>query len=239
MKRFIFLFALVFFITGCSNSEVSWGYDQDNGPDNWANISDEYKTCAEGTMQSPIDIKTNDQVMGDDNLIVNYTDTQFVVEDTGHSLEFYDETKSNTITYNDTQYNLEQIHFHNQSENTIDGQHYPLEGHFVHSDEQGNNLVISVMFNIGAENSTIGDAFEQVTSTITLNPAELLPSEQDYYSFIGSLTTPPCTENVQWLVFSNPQQISQEQLTSYQQYYQDNNRDPQSLNDREVKYNNN
>lgn len=236
MKKLVMLMIGVLVITaGCQSQKVEWGYEQDNGPDQWSTISSDYQLCGNGQEQSPIDIETGVATPGTENLEFNYVDTSFEVVDTGHSLEFEAESSDNQIAYNGQSYSLQQIHFHNQSENTIDGQHYPLEGHFVHANDNGENLVISVMFELGAENSVISDNFTKIGSEVEFNPQELIPASASYYTFVGSLTTPPCTEGVQWVVFEQPLTISEQQLNSFTEYYANNNRDTQPLNGREVK----
>lgn len=236
MKNVMIILALLIVMSGCTtNSE--WGYGEENGPDQWSSLSDEYETCSSGSAQSPIDIKTNEVESAESSIEFSYMQSSFNVVDTGHSVEFEDESGQNNIVYNDEQYTLQQIHFHNQSENTIDGNHYPLEGHFVHTNEAGENLVISVMFETGANNDVIGDNFTKVGEEVEFDPSALVPSEQSYYSFMGSLTTPPCSENVKWVVFEQPQSISNQQLTEFKEYYTDNNRDTQDLNGRVVQQN--
>lgn len=225
-------------LTGCSSnattSSAEFGYSEDNGPDTWATLSDDYALCGSGESQSPIDIEQSSASAGSDTIAFNYGDTSFEIEDTGHSIEFLDETESNSITFDDQEYKLDQIHFHNESENTIDGQHYPLEAHFVHSDEDGKNLVISVMFEVGDENIAIGENFEKVGEETEFNPSTLLPDGSDYYTFTGSLTTPPCTEDVTWVVYDQPMTISEQQLDSFTKYYSNNNRPVQDLNGRAI-----
>lgn len=224
--------------TGCQDQtqDVEWGYEQDNGPDKWSTISSDYQLCESGQQQSPIDLETKDISTGSESFELNYTDTIFNIVDTGHSLEFEDKSSENTITYNDQDYSLQQIHFHNESENTINGQSYPLEAHFVHTNDTADNLVISVMFELGDENAVIGNSFTKVGSKIEFNPEALIPTNGSYYTFVGSLTTPPCTEGVQWLVFEQPLSISEQQLEDFTRHYENNNRNIQPLNGRDVEF---
>lgn len=240
MKKIsILLFVVIIVLTGCS--EVSWGYDTNNGPDKWSEISEENGLCGSGESQSPINItEENVSVSTDSKLELNYSDSEFKVIDTGHSLEFEAESEDDFIMYNDTKYTLKQIHFHNESEHTINDKHYPLEGHFVHENADGNNLVISVMFDLGETNKVIGDNFsdENIDSTIEFSPKELLLDENenltDYTSYVGSLTTPPCTEGVQWVISQDVREINQTQLDDYKAHYTANNRPTQEINDRVI-----
>ncbi len=236
-KILIYLLISIFVLGSCgvSTSNVEWGYGAENGPDEWANLSDDYQLCGNGEMQSPINIETSEMPTAEQDLEFTYESTIFEVVDTGHSIEFLDENEQNSLEYNGDTYNLEQIHFHNGSENLIDNTEFDLEGHLVHTNDAGENLVVSVMFSIGEENSAIADGFAKVSQEIVFDPKDLIPSDSEYYSFLGSLTTPPCTENVRWLVFDEPLSVSQEQYDAFTNVYRDNNRDVEDLNDREIK----
>ncbi len=226
-------------VSGCKATTDSWGYTSEKGPGTWASLSDDYALCGEGKQQSPIDIasSTVSKEEGTDTLKFNYADTDFEIEDTGHSIEFLDSDQSNSITFNGVEYKLQQIHFHNESENTIDGIHYPLEAHFVHTDVDGQNLVLSVMFDIGEENQVLADSFDNVGGETTFNPVDLLPQTTSYYTFTGSLTTPPCSEDVTWIVFDQVLTLSGEQLAAFVNNYSNNYRPVQDLNSRTITYN--
>lgn len=247
MKKIILgsLFVLIV-LTACSSSEeaeVIWGYSATNGPDQWAELSPDYQTCGEGVEQSPIDIETSAATTGTDELAINYTSEDFTEFDNGHAIEFSNKTKESQLVYNDVTYNLEQFHIHTPSENEIDGKSYPAELHFVNKDAEGNTLVLSVMVEIGKESIVFGNNLsnpssdEENENILLLNPNGLIPSYENYYSFTGSLTTPPCTEDVQWVVLDTPITISQDQYDDIQSNYTKNNRPTQELNEREVSIN--
>ncbi len=238
-KLVVITVATLLVVSGCKATTQSWGYTSDNGPDTWSSLSADYTLCGEGNLQSPIDITSSAVSTGEgtDTLTFNYADTNFEIEDTGHSIEFLDSEQSNSITFNGVEYNLQQIHFHNESENTIDGIHYPLEAHFVHADASGQNLVLSVMFDIDEENQVLADSFNNVGEETTFNPSDLLPQVTSYYTFTGSLTTPPCSEGVTWIVFDQVLTLSGEQLAAFVNNYSNNNRPIQDLNSRTITYN--
>ncbi|MNN26306.1 Carbonic anhydrase precursor [compost metagenome] len=148
-----------------------------------------------------------------------------------------------TAEINFRSYTVKQVHFHAKSEHTINGQHYPLEGHFVHKAQDGSTAVIGVMFKEGAENKSFqqildaatADAAGEVNVTIdSLDLSLLFPPKLNYYHYLGSLTTPPLTENVEWYVLKDPVEISHEQLNDFYKYYDNNNRETQQLNGRQV-----
>ncbi len=236
-KMFMLLAIGLVGLSGCQKEAAVWGYGANDGPNSWATLSSDYELCSSGQAQSPINIESDMTEKGNDKLDINYSETNFNIVDTGHSIEFEDQSGNNTISYNGDTYTLEQIHFHNQSENTIDGQHYPLEAHFVHENSHGQNLVISVMFNVGQVNQVIGNSFTMVGEQTMFNPIDLIPTQTTHYSFMGSLTTPPCSEDVQWIVFEQPLALSEQQLADFTTHYASNNREPQPLYERVVEYN--
>jgi carbonic anhydrase len=121
------------------------------------------------------------------------------------------------------QFNLKQFHFHSPSENHISGKSYPLEAHLVHADKDGNLAVVAVVFNEGKANATVAAAWSRMSKAegkselpTKVSAAGLLPKSHDYYRYNGSLTTPPCTEGVRWIVMKKPMTVSQEQLNAFQ-----------------------
>lgn len=238
-KNTVLIIVLILILTGCQSKEIQWGYESENGPEKWAELSTDNKTC-NGQSQSPINIDTNSvQKAESSKLTINYSNAKFKVIDTGHSIEFelLEGQKSQTVTYNGIEYALEQFHFHNKSENTIDQKYSPLEIHFVNKDKDGNPLVLSVLVNTGETNKTLKNYGTKIDEEVELNPFDIFPVEKQYYSFTGSLTTPPCTEGVQWVVMQNQITMSEEQINDYTQKYSENNRPIQPLNNREISIN--
>ena len=141
-------------------------------------------------------------------------------------------------------FELKQFHFHNPSENHIDSKSYPLEGHLVHADADGNLAVVALMFKEGAENSVLSGIWKHMpkeaggkasVSGGTVNADDLLPENRDYYRFYGSLATPPCSEGVRWLVMKNMATVSKEQVEAFHHVmHHDNNRPVQPTNARPV-----
>ncbi|GJM81770.1 carbonate dehydratase [Paenibacillus sp. HMSSN-139] len=194
-----------------------------------------------GNMQSPINIDTSKVVdyLGS-GLELSYEPIGTYVEDNGHSIQVGLRGKAEI---DDRDFSVSQVHFHAPSEHTVDGKHFPLEGHFVHQAQDGRIAVIGVMYEIGRPN----EAFQQILDAVKsipkgskeskiehLKPTRLLPNTLSYYHYLGSLTTPPLTENVEWYVLTESVQISQEQLKEFHRYYDHNNRDIQKRNGRKV-----
>ena len=217
-----------------------WTYSGKNGPENWAKITPEFGAC-NGKNQSPINlagfieadlkpIKFSYQAGG--NEILN----------NGHTVQVNYSTGS-SISVDGIQFDLKQFHFHAPSENHINGQSYPMEAHLVHADKNGNLAVVAIMFKEGAENNALAsiwplipnNAAEQHALPSPFDVAQLLPSKRDYYRFNGSLTTPPCTEGVRWLVMKMPVPVSKEQVKAFSKVmHHPNNRPIQPVNARPV-----
>ena len=199
-----------------------WGYEGDTAPKNWSKLDKKFQICSEGLQQSPIDIvATNDVALGD--LDLSYTTTSSDVLNNGHTIQVNIKNGS-TFTIDNKVYELKQFHFHSPSENNINGKEFPLEAHFVHATKEGDLAVVGVMFKVSQENlilSKIWDTFpikEAKTKALTLTSEEinaLLPTNKEYYTFMGSLTTPPCSEQVKWHVFKTPINVSQEQVDTF------------------------
>ena len=193
-----------------------------------------------GEHQSPINIAVSSVKSGRtlSPIRVSYSVPAKYVMDNGHAIVVGAE--GNTAVINGRSFNLLQFHYHSLSEHTVNGRHYALEGHFVHSGEDGRLAVIGVMMKEGAVNPEFQKILENIQSSkqkdfsLPLDYSKLLPQHLAYYHYIGSLTTPPLTENVEWYVLEDPIEISPGQVAQFQKFYKDNYRDVQELNDRVV-----
>ncbi len=150
---------------------------------------------------------------------------------------------NNVIILHDMIFLLKQFHFHTPSENRIHGKSFPLEAHFVHIDKDGNIAVVAVMFEDGKENKSLAKIWDKMPikegkeSKLNLKDiaSELLPKNMAHYHFNGSLTTPPCTEGVRWIVLKNPVNVSKEQVTKFLNVMKHtNNRPIQPINARVI-----
>ncbi|MEO9462158.1 MAG: carbonic anhydrase family protein [Marinomonas sp.] len=215
-----------------ATKEIKWGYTEDNGPDKWGDLSEEYAACKAGMEQSPIDLPAASEA----SLITvttNYGETDATVEDLGKTIQanFSEGTK---LTSGDTEYGLVQVHMHTPSENTVAGKAYPLTAHFVHASAEGAFAVLGIMFEEGEANPAIEAILGNVGSSAELNLADMIPAELSAYNFPGSLTTPPCTEGVNWHVVSTPVTASAEQIAALTEAMGNNARPVQPLNEREL-----
>lgn len=218
---------------------VPWDYSGKSGPENWAKLTPEFSACA-GKNQAPVDL-TGFVEAELKPLALSYTAGASKVVNLGHTVQVVYEPGSH-LTLDGKDYALLQFHFHMPSENHIKGQSYPLEGHLVHADEQGNLAVIALMFKAGDHNPVLAQLWEKPPKTGQTQPIspvanarDLLPENLDYYRFSGSLTTPPCTEGVRWLVLKEPLVASDEQIKALTDAVgHANNRPLQPLNSRVV-----
>ena len=240
----LLLFVLsLFFCTGsfaAGGHNAHWGYEGEEGPEHWAGISEEYKACSSGKSQSPVDIK--DAAGADLKAITfNYKSSRINILNNGHTVQVnYDEGSS--IEVDGVKYDLLQFHFHGPSEHTVKGEFSDMEMHLVHRDKDGNLAVVGVMMEVGTENEALSGVWanlpEEKSDAMTVKGAveaeKLLPKDRSYYTYSGSLTTPPCTEGVKWLVLKNPVQLSGEQIEAFAGIIEENNRPVQPLHGRKV-----
>jgi len=218
---------------------VHWGYEGDELPENWAQLSPEYQMCGLGKNQSPVDISgTIKAQVGE--LDTHYGQTSGVIVNNGHTVEITEKNPNDYLIVNGEKYNLIQFHFHAPSENKINGKSYPMEGHFVHENKNGDLLVMAIMFDEGAENesaeqllSLLSEQENKPASFDNINIASFLPKDKSYYRFSGSLTTPPCSEGVIWIVLKNPMTLSKLEINKFAHAFKHhNNRPIQPLNGR-------
>ncbi len=218
-----------------------WTYSGAEGPEQWGKLAAEFAPCAAGKNQSPVNLTA----MIDGNLpeiSFAYQAGGNEIINNGHTVQVNYRAGS-SITLGGQLFELKQFHFHAPSENTIEGNAFALEAHFVHADKDGNLAVIGVMFNEGEANPELEKAWAQMpekanekqTLTSAVDAAALLPSNRDYYRFNGSLTTPPCTEGVRWLVLKTPLTASAAQIEKFTHtMHHPNNRPIQPINARIV-----
>ncbi|MEZ6971729.1 MULTISPECIES: carbonic anhydrase [Aeromonas] len=219
---------------------VHWEYSGEAGPAKWASLTPEYGQCA-GSNQSPVNL--SGLVKAElAPLQFHYLAGGRSVTNNGHTVQV-DYAPGSTLELDGMHFTLKQFHFHAPSENLIEGKSYPLEGHLVHVNDQGELAVVAVMFEPGSANSALGRAWtslpakagEQHQLKEAVSAEQLLPAKRDYYRFSGSLTTPPCSEGVRWLVMKQPVQISQAQIDAFKAVmHHPNNRPVQPLHGRLV-----
>jgi len=224
-----------------SSSHTKWAYSGKRGPKNWSKLNSEFAMCEMGANQSPINIQSTIHAALKPIRTIHKFPAKDIVNN-GHTIQVNFQ-EGNIIVLDKTLFKLKQVHFHAPSENTINGKSYPLEAHFVHADNKGNLAVIAVMFKEGEANPTLEQFWAQfsnkVGQTVKLKgrytPNTLMPTKQQYYRFSGSLTTPPCSEGVRWVVMKAAMTASREQIDTFERaMHHHNNRPIQPLNGRAV-----
>ncbi|WP_257645046.1 carbonic anhydrase, partial [Sphaerotilus montanus] len=221
-----------------------WSYAGEGGPAEWAKLRPDFSTCASGTRQSPIDIRGGLKVELEP-IKFNYRPTGFNVLDNGHTVQA-NLGYGNNIEVAGRRYDLVQFHFHRPSEERINGRQYDMVAHLVHKDPEGRLAVVAVLMDQGKQhpmvqlvwNSLPLEKNEELQSPAPIDMNLLLPEDRRYYTYMGSLTTPPCSEGVLWLVLKQPAQMSPDQLAVFARLYPMNARPIQQASGRLVKESN-
>jgi len=226
-----------------AEGHAHWGYEGHHGAAHWAEMDESFKTCKLGKLQSPINIETRKVAKADLKPIgFAYAAGAAEVVNNGHTIQV-NLPAAGSANIDGVDYKLLQFHFHTPSEEKIDGKNYPLVAHLVHKSAEGKLAVVAVLFKQGKENATLKAVFDQLPAKegetkaldATLDPAAMLPADQTYYAFMGSLTTPPCSEDVRWHVLKAPAELSTAQIGAFKKLYKMNARPVNPLNGREVK----
>ncbi len=233
-------------LSGCSTTghdhHHAWGYDGNIGAAHWGDLKPEYAACKLGKKQSPIDL-TGAKTAKLSKIKFNYKKSPLKIIDNGHTIQA-NYASGSAITVKGKTYNLIQVHFHQPSEEKVDGKAYPMDAHLVHKSADGKLAVVGVLMKEGKENTFLKTLWSNIpqekdkevaVSDVTINLAQFLPKNKHYYSFTGSLTTPPCSEDVTWMVLKTPVEMSKEQIATFGKYYSNNARPVQPLNDRVLK----
>ena len=221
-----------------------WSYAGEGGPQDWGQLKPEFSLCNLGTRQSPIDIREGIRVELDP-VKFEYRPSGFNVVDNGHTVQV-NLAAGNTILVGQRRFELLQFHFHRPSEERINGRQFEMVAHLVHKDLDGRLAVVAVLMDQGRQHPLVQQVWNNLpleknvaepgSTTIDLN--FLLPEDRRYYTYMGSLTTPPCSEGVQWIVLKQPATLSYEQLAVFSRLYPMNARPIQRAGDRLIKESN-
>ncbi len=216
-----------------------WDYEGPMGPENWGK---EFPTCAKGKSQSPLDIKGPFEKVKT-SIATDYKNGPLKILNNGHTIQVNVEPGSK-VRIDGMAYDLLQFHFHKPSEELIDGKPAAMVIHFVHKNAAGQLAVIGVLLKEGNENPGIKTLWanlpakegpEVMPENVSFNPSNLLPREMDFYSYEGSLTTPPCTEKVKFFILKSQVNIAREQVGAFP--FKKNARPVQPLNERVIQTN--
>ena len=256
MNKTLLSIAVLALITGCSGDKdhdnkgahkddghshaVHWSYEGEGSPEKWGTLKPDYATCATGKSQSPIDIK-GAQSGGLMPIEFHYqAATNPEVVNNGHTIQVNYPTGSYAVM-GGKKYDLLQFHFHSPSEHTISGAHADMVAHLVHKAADGQLGVVGVLFNKSGENSVLAPIWSSMPSAegkatvmASIDVNQLLPAERSYYNYSGSLTTPPCSENVNWNVMKTAVKSSPAQIAAFNSLFSKSIRPVQPLNSRTI-----
>lgn len=240
-KLSVLLSAIMVSSTAYAGANAHWSYSGQEGPAHWGDLDPDYSVCASGKNQSPINL--TDFVEAELKPIqFSYRAGGNEVVNNGHAVQV-NYAPGSKILFNGHEFELKQFHFHSPSENRIDGKSYPMEAHFVHADKDGNLAVVAVLLKEGAANKELAKAWahmpeqagHEVQLSSNVSAENILPVSRDYYRYNGSLTTPPCSEGVVWLVMKDAVSISKAQIEKFKHVmHHPDNRPLQAVNARPV-----
>lgn len=221
---------------------AKWGYAGSTGPEFWGKLDPSYRLASSGQQQSPIDINTKKTPSAELPVLkFDYRRERIATLNNGHTIQ-HNEAPGSFLHVGDEKYSLEQFHLHAPSEHTFDGKHFDLEIHFVHKSKSGQVAVVAVLVQ-GDEQAELELPLahelpkkpgEVVEVDANRNPSDFLPRSREYFAYSGSFTTPPCTEQVRWIVMKQPVGAPRKYIERFATILKSNNRPVQKLNDRVV-----
>ncbi len=224
-----------------------WTYEGARGAEHWSELDPEYSACNGGKEQSPIDIRNAEKAeLPPISFEYKNGPLKYLINN-GHTIRvnYHDAPRTGSfLIVGDKRYQLTQFHFHRPSEEYINGKQYDMVLHLMHKADDGKVAGVTVLLKAGRANATIqqiwqhmpaGESKEMDIAGVNINPAGLLPPDDAYYMYMGSLTAPPCTEGVTWFVLKTPVDMSAEQIDAFAKLYPHDVRPLQPLNGRVVK----
>lgn len=218
-----------------------WSYVGLLGPENWGQLSPEYKTCETGPSQSPINLIWS-KPLRSGRLQFKYRPSPISIVDNGHTIRI-NVSPGNILDVRGQLFELQQIHFHTRSEHTISSSSFPMEIHYVHKNSDNKIAVLGFFAIVGSPNPIMESILirtpdvkyrEILIADMLINPMDMMPRIHHHYHYMGSLTTPPCSEGVNWNVLNTPITLSKEQVMRFKARYPKNNRPIQPTHDRRI-----
>lgn len=214
-----------------------WEYDGDRGSTKWGELDSKFRACAVGSEQSPINL-TQAIRARIDNLSIDWKPQAFEVVNNGHTIQA-NVKEGSGLAIGKARYELKQFHFHTPSEHAVDGKRTAMEAHFVHAAADGRLAVLGVLMIAGKRHKGFSEIMQvaprkegETKLKTVLDPASFLPKNRDFYRYEGSLTTPPCSEVVDWNVFDRTIEVAEADIESFRAVFPMNARPLQQLNRR-------
>jgi carbonic anhydrase len=224
-----------------AHKEIHWAYEGAEGPANWGKLNPAWKTCDTGKRQSPIDIR--DGIGVDlEPIKFEYVPTFFRIINNGHTVKV-SVGQGSRMTVMGRTFDLVQFHFHRPSEERVNGRGFEMVAHLVHKDLDGRLAVVAVLIERGQPSNLVQTLWNNLpleqnddyAPNASIDVSNLLPQDPGYYTYMGSLTTPPCSEDVLWMVMKQPIQLSPDQIAIFARLYPHNARPVQPDNERLIK----
>jgi carbonic anhydrase len=224
-----------------NHAQPHWGYAGKHAAQHWGDLQPDFAACKRGREQSPIDIRGAKKSAASAPLVFSYKASAAEVVNNGHTIQV-NLASGGSVGLASGSAQLLQFHFHAPSEEKIAGKSYPLVAHLVHKNAEGQLAVVGVLFKLGKTNPALAKVFAAMPSQAgdnkllaeSFDASDLLPAQRGYYAFMGSLTTPPCSEGVRWQVLKTPVELSRAQLEAFRRLYPMNARPVQPLNGRKI-----
>jgi carbonic anhydrase len=242
---FLIILCIITLVSGSGgqahNPQHSWDYGEALGPSHWGDLKPEFATCKSGHRQSPIDIR-DAQTADLPPILFDYQASPLHIIDNGHTI-MVNYALGSSMSVGGKRYALKQFHFHKPSEEKISGKTFDMSVHLVHADQAGKLAVVAVLLREGGDNPLVDEIWRDLPSqkekevrldNIRINVSRILPPDRGYYTFSGSLTTPPCSEDVTWFVLKNPTAVSAQEIERFSQLYRNDSRPTQPLYGRTV-----
>lgn len=226
--------------------KTPWDYEGTRGAGHWGDLDPEYAACKAGREQSPIDIRNAKKA---ELPTIRFEDKSGPLKyliNNGYTIRvnYHAPGSGDFLIVGDKRYQLTQFHFHRPSEEYIHGKPYDMVLHLMYEASDGKVAGVAVLLKSGRANATIQQLWEHMPATagkekevpgVEINPGGLLPHDTAYYTYVGSLTAPPCTEDVVWFVLKTPMDISAAEINAFARLYPHDVRPIQPLNRRVVK----
>ncbi len=228
-------------MTKMDAENMNWTYTGDAGPKQWGAMKPTWQNCSKGNRQSPINLVWR-KPSAEKPISFNYSASLWSLVDNGRTLQV-NFSKNNKFLIDNREYELNEVHFHSPSEHKLSKRGFPMEVHLKHSTPEGDVAMVAIFIKEGSPLSSATEIWNRwpkqkgvqvPVPDALLNPADFLPARLSYYEYQGSLTSPPCTEGVRWVVLNTPLEMSMDQLTAFRKKYSSNNRPLQPINGRNV-----
>lgn len=226
-----------------AHAQAHWEYTGRTGPAHWSEVDEKFGACSQGKTQSPIDLRSGDaQPAALPEIAFDYQPSALKLVDNGHTVQV-NYAPGSAITVAGKRYELLQFHFHKPSEERLNGKPYALVAHLVHKSAEGDLAVVGVLMEAGQRRPVLQAVFDNLPQKkgtevavpgVAIDIGALLPENRGYYTFAGSLTTPPCSEGVTWYVMKTPVQVAAADIARFGHVYRMNARPVQPLNGRVV-----